>query len=259
MRNFTLFTSTWGPKYKQNMWKLGYFWYDSKYLDYTFNNILKTHLTPAGLSLHIQAHKPAAVNAELLPDIFLWAGDHRNCLSPQIRVANQKQAVSSWTCVFPHLPRRCIHAMAWPCPFLLHLLLHQSASSTQAQVAMHWGTPATLSHISSEAKIYWGQNLLLWFIPFLILIISKWCLFFLLFSLSQEFICTSKKSNQTEGNEMQSKSFHCQTTIKCYGHIKAYRARWSAQWEYDILHCAGPHSGLCRQLQKNLTIRKNSL
>lgn len=134
-------------------------------------------------------------------------------------------------------------------------VLHQP----QAQVAMHWGTPATLSYISSEAKIYWGQNLLLWFIPFLILIISKWCLYFLLFSLSHEFIRTSKKSNQTEGNEMQSKSFHCQTTIKCYGHIKAYRARWSAQWEYDILHCAGPHSGLCRQLQKNLTIRKNSL
>lgn len=48
-------------------------------------------------------------------------------------------------------------------------VLHQP----QAQVAMHWGTPATLSHISSEAKIYWGQNLLLWFIPFLILIISN--------------------------------------------------------------------------------------
>lgn len=93
-------------------------------------------------------------------------------------------------------------------------------------------------------------------------IISKGCLFFLLLSRSHKFIHTSKK-RATRQTGMKCKvrvsiSF-CQTTIKCYGHIKACRACWSAQWEYDILHCAGPHSGLCRRLQKNSTIRENSL
>lgn len=74
-----------------------------------------------------------------------------------------------------------------------------------------------------------------------------------------------KKSNQREGSEMlllgkvRVSINICQSTIKCYGHVKAHRVCWSAQWEYDILHCAGPHSGPCRQLQKNLTVRKNSL
>lgn len=31
------------------------------------------------------------------------------------------------------------------------------------------------------------------------------------------------------------------------GTSRAQGACWSAQWEYDILHCAGPHSGLCRR------------
>lgn len=133
----------------------------------------------------------------------------------------------------------------------------------QPRLPMQGGTPATLSHTSSVEKQRFTEDkifccALLRFIPFLILIISKWCLFFLLFSLSH----TSKES-QADRKGMKCKvrvsiSF-CQTTIKCYGHIKAHRARWSAQWEYDILHCAGPHSGLRRQLQKNLTIRKNSL
>lgn len=76
--------------------------------------------------------------------------------------------------------------------------------------------PRHSCHIQShllcgEAKIYSKQIFccaLVWFIPFLILIISKWCLFFLLFCLSLEFIHTSNKSNQTEENKMQSKTFH---------------------------------------------------
>ena len=41
------------------------------------------------------------------------------------------------------------------------------------------------------------------------------------------------------------------------GTSRPYRACWSAQREYDILHCAGPHSRPCRQLQTNLTIKEN--
>lgn len=79
------------------------------------------------------------------------------------------------------------------------------------KVAVHWGTPATLSHTSSVGKQRFTEDkifccALLWFIPSLILIISKWCLFFLLLSLSHKFIHISKES-QPEGNEMQSKSF----------------------------------------------------
>lgn len=240
MTNITLFT----PKSKQSRWTLCYFWYDSKYLDYTFNHIFKNTLHVwAG----IQAHNCAGVNAELLPHIFLRAGDHRNCLSPQIKVTNQKQAVSSWTGVFPHLTLGCIHAMAWLRPFPLHLLLHQSAWSTpgpDCHTLRH--SRHTQSHLRGEAKIYWGQIFccaLFRFIAFWILITSKWYLFFLLFPKCKVRVSIG----------------FCQTAIKCYGHIKAHRACWSAQWEYDILHCAGPHSGLCRQLQKNLTIRKNGL
>lgn len=217
--------------------------------------------------LSLQAHNPVAVNAEQLPDIFLQAEDHRNCLSPQIRVTNQKQAVSSWTCVFPHFTLRCIHAAAWLSSLLLHLLLHLSAWSTPGlgcHALRHSCHTQSLSQfLCGKAKIYWGQIFrcaLLWFIAFPILIISKRCSFFLLLFLNYKFIHTSKIATRQKGMKCKVRVSicFCQTTIKCYGHIKAHRARWSAQWEYDILHCAGPHSGLCRQLQKNLTIRKNS-
>lgn len=121
---------------------------------------LKTHLIPACLSRHTSA-QPCSRDCWTAARYFLGAGDHRNCLSPQIRVTNQKQAVSSWTCVFPHLTLRCLHAMAWPSPFLLRLLLHRSASSTPGP-GCHALRHSCLTQphlLCGEAKIYWGQNL----------------------------------------------------------------------------------------------------
>ncbi len=77
-----------------------YFWWDMDYIDHIFGNILKhtkAHTQTLHVWAYIQIHKPL-VNTQSLPVMFLWAGDHRNCLSLWIRVTNQKQAVSSWTC-----------------------------------------------------------------------------------------------------------------------------------------------------------------
>lgn len=45
-----------------------------------------------------RTHEPPA-NARSQLVMSLWAADHRNCLSLWITETNQKQAVSSWTCV----------------------------------------------------------------------------------------------------------------------------------------------------------------
>lgn len=172
---------------------------------------LKTHLIPACLSLHTSTPPCSRdcwaaaryISASRRPQELFITTDQSLIRSRLFLLEPVCFLISHWDAYMPWHDR----ALSSSTSFSIRVLRQR-----QAQVAMHWGTPATLSHISvgkqrfTEGKIF--HCALLWFIPFWVLIISKWCLFFLLFSLSHEFIHTSKKSNQTEENEMQSKSFH---------------------------------------------------
>lgn len=146
MRYITLFTSNWGPKSKQRTWKWCCFWCNP------FNNIFKN-------TLHSWMFEPAYKHRTLPPWVLSCCQIYF-CKQETTGIVYHHRSESLIRSRLFLLEPVCFLISCWDAYMPWHdRALSSSASffirvlrQPQAQVAMHWGTPAKLSHISSVGK-----------------------------------------------------------------------------------------------------------